>query len=71
MSAFDPKRTSSSDQIALAGTKLFGFGVDRVHVVERAIGVEDEAFDRHSRLSLFASTARCLTSQYAFTTDSI
>ena len=59
------------DQIALAGTKLFGFGVDRVHVVERAIGVEDEAFDRHSRLSLFTSTARCLTSQCAFTTDSI
>src|SRR6516165_4071719 len=59
------------DQIALSGTKLFGFGVDRVHVVERAVGVEDQAFDRHSRLSLFASTARCLTSQCAFTIDSI
>jgi hypothetical protein len=36
-----------SDEIALAGAKLFGLGLDSMHVIECAVGVEDQAFDRH------------------------
>jgi putative tryptophan/tyrosine transport system substrate-binding protein len=43
----DVKPPDLGDEIAFAGTKLLGLCVNRVHVVEGAVGIEDQRFDRH------------------------